>query len=367
MRDDASGGRGMTSLAGVRVVVTGGAGFIGGHLVDELVARRHVAHVTVVDSLVSGRRSNIARWTGDPRVRLVRADIRSGAAVRPLAGADVVFHLAGLGAAHGRRDPIGNHDVNATATLMLLERARAARVGRFVHVSSSAVIGTPRRVPIGEKHPTLPDTVHGAAKLAGEAYARAAHRTHGLEVVVVRPFDTYGPRCRLDGDDPLPRAVIRNLCGLPSRISGDGRQTRDLMHVSDAVRALATIAECDEAVGRTINIGSGEEITVTALAEVVARAVGRPDLEPVRLAGCASGTRRSRVDVRLLRKLTGFTPALTLEDGLLDLVRWVRGQATAPEQLLARAGDRAEEIPDDLTGRPCPPHALSACPGEGGA
>ncbi|WP_345752379.1 dTDP-glucose 4,6-dehydratase [Microbacterium rhizophilus] len=337
----------MTSLVGARVVVTGGAGFIGSHLVDELATRRHVAEVTVVDSLVNGSRANLAHWNGDPRVRLIEADIRSGTAMRALEGADVVFHLACLGVRHSLHDPIANHEVNATATLQLLERARAVGVGRFVHVSSSAVFGTAQRVPMDERHPTWPETVYGASKLAGEAYARSAYRRHDLPVIVVRPFSTYGPRSHFAGDsgEVLPRTIIRNLCGLPALVYGDGRQTRDFMHVSDTARGLATIAQCDAAVGSTVNLGSGEEISIEALARTVAWLIGRPDLDPILLEPRPGDVRRLLVDAHLMHRLTGFTPAMPFDAGVADLVRWFRSRPRTPEQMLERIEDRNWEAP----------------------
>lgn len=341
----------MTTLAGTSIVVTGGAGFIGSHLIDELLLNRRPAHITVIDSLVNGSAANLEQWVGDPRVRMLEADIRTDAALRAIEGADVVFHLACLGVRHSLHDPLTNHEVNATATLLLLERARAVGVRRFVHVSSSEVFGTAQRAPMDEQHPTWPETVYGGSKLAGEAYARAAHRTHGLDVIVVRPFNTYGPRSHFEGDsgEVLPRTIIRNLCGLPALIYGDGRQTRDFMHVSDTARGLATLAECDAAVGRTVNFGSGEEVTIAELASTVAHLTGRPDLEPVNLESRPGDVRRLLVDARLMHRLTGFTPAVPLDAGVADLVRWFRSRPTTPDQMLARIKDRNWEAVEQVT------------------
>lgn len=338
----------MSALRGANVLVTGGAGFIGSHLVDELVLRRGAASVTVVDSLVNGRRENLEHLADDPRVRLVTADIRSEQALGLVDEADVVFHLACLGVRHSLHDPRENHEVNATATLELLERARAAGVRRFVHVSSSEVFGTAQYAPMDEKHPTWPETVYGGSKLAGEAYARAAYRTHGMPVVVVRPFNTYGPRSHFEGDsgEVLPRTIVRALCGLPGFVYGDGEQTRDFLHVTDTARGLAEIAECDAAVGRTVNVGSGAELTINDLVATVARLVGRPDLEPVRLDARPGDVRRLLVDNALVRELTGFEPRITFADGVADLVEWFRGRPESPEEMLRRIEDRNWVTPE---------------------
>ncbi|MBF0156080.1 MAG: SDR family NAD(P)-dependent oxidoreductase, partial [Magnetococcales bacterium] len=175
-----------------RILVTGGAGFIGSELTHQLAAAGH--RVVVVDNLVNGKRENLAALLGD-RVQLIVGDIRDETTLGPLLqGVEVVYHLACLGVRHSIHSPRENHDVNATATLSLLKLARQARVGRFVHVSSSEVYGTARQVPMTEEHPTLPMTVYGAAKLAGECYARAYQSTYGFPTVVVRPFNAFGPR-----------------------------------------------------------------------------------------------------------------------------------------------------------------------------
>ncbi|HMO11878.1 MAG TPA: NAD-dependent epimerase/dehydratase family protein, partial [Actinotalea sp.] len=235
----------MSALAGARVLVTGGAGFIGSHLVDELLTNHDPAAVVVIDNFATGHRANLERLGQDDRLELVEADLRDDdareAAVR---GADVVMHLACLGVRHSLRDPWENHEVNAGATLRLLETARAAKVDRFVHVSSSEGFGTAQYAPMDEVHPTWPETVYGASKLAGEAYARAAYRTHGMPTVVARPFNTFGPRSHFEGDsgEVIPRTIVRALCGLPPLVYGSGEQTRDFMHVSDTARGLAALA-----------------------------------------------------------------------------------------------------------------------------
>jgi UDP-glucose 4-epimerase len=350
----------MSGLNGTRVLVTGGAGFIGSHLVDELV-RRGAASVTVVDDLVNGRRENLAHHTADGaaddvRVRLVAEDIRSEAALALVDDADVVFHLACLGVRHSLHDPRENHEVNATATLELLERARAAGVRRFVHVSSSEVFGTAQYAPMDEKHPTWPETVYGGSKLAGEAYARAAYRTHGMPVVVVRPFNTFGPRSHFEGDsgEVLPRTIVRALCGLPGFVYGDGEQTRDFLHVSDTARALAEIAECDAAVGRTVNVGSGAEVTINELVTTVARLAGRPDLEPVRLEARPGDVRRLLVDNTLVRELTGFEPRTGFEQGVADLVDWFRSRPESPQEMLSRIEDRNWVAPAEASASATP-------------
>lgn len=316
----------MTAIAGSHVLVTGGAGFIGSHLVDTLLARG-VEHVTALDNLENGKRANLAHLEADPRFDLVVGDIRDEEArALALADVDVVFHLACLGVRHSLLDPLENHDVNATGTLQMLLHAKRAGVRRFVYASTSEVFGTAQYAPMNEQHPTWPETVYGAGKLAGEASTRAFFRTYGMDTVVVRPFNTYGPRSHFEGDsgEVLPRTIVRVLSGQNPIIFGDGEQTRDFMHVSDTARALAMIGESRSTTGQTINLGSGREITISELCRTVAGAVGRPDLVPQYRDPRPGDVRRLIGDAGRVRRLVGFEPSVTFSDGVRELVEWFR-------------------------------------------
>jgi len=318
-------------LAGARVLVTGGAGFIGSHLVDELLARG-AAHVRVLDNLVNGSRDNLAHHADNPATSLVVGDVRDDAArTTALEQIDIVYHLACLGVRHSLHDPVENHSVNAGGTLDLLIAAKERDVQRFVYVSTSEVFGTAQYAPMDERHPTWPETVYGGSKLAGEAYARAFFRTYGMDTVVVRPFNTYGPRSHFEGDsgEVLPRTIVRLQAGHRPVIFGDGEQTRDFMHVSDTAAALALLARVPAAAGLTLNLGSGSEITVNVLCATVAEAVGRPDLRPEYLEDRPGDVRRLLGDPGQMRTLTGFRPRVGFDDGVADLVEWFgRHQAT---------------------------------------
>ena len=315
------------------VLVTGGAGFIGSELVRQLAGRGD--RVVIVDNLANGRRENVEEILSD-RVSLLELDIRNSDAVRPyLRGVDVVYHLACLGVRHSVHSPVENHEVNATATLSLLRGARAAGVPRFVYISSSEVYGTARWAPMSEEHPTFPCTVYGASKLAGECYTRAYHKTYGYPTVVVRPFNTYGPRSHHEGDsgEVIPKFLLRSLAGRPLIVFGDGTQTRDFTYVADTAAGILAAGEHPEAIGETINLGSGREVSVAELARLVAQVTGaggevqhdepRPG-DVLRL--CADMTRA--------RALLGYEPRITLEDGLRHLLAWYRAQPATPEELL---------------------------------
>ena len=319
-----------------RVLVTGGAGFIGSELVGQLTGQG--AYVIVVDNLVNGRQENLEELPTSS-YRLWVADIRDEERVAPLMqDVDILFHLACLGVRHSIHSPYENHEVNATGTLKLLTLAREAGVKRFVYVSSSEVYGTAQWVPMAEEHPTMPMTVYGASKLAGECYTRAFYRTYGYPTVVVRPFNAYGPHCHHEGDsgEVIPKFLLRCMAGHPMVVFGDGTQTRDFTYVSDIARGITMAGLADDAVGQTINLGSGCEITINDLAHQVAEVVGRPDAVVTHDNPRPGDVLRLCADTTKARQLIGFEPRVTLAEGLKNLRDWYLSLGQPPQALLER-------------------------------
>ena len=322
------------------VVVTGGAGFIGSELVRQLVARGD--RVVIVDNLVNGTRENVAEVLssdGVSRAVLLEADVRDLDVLAPhLRDARVIYHLACLGVRHSLHSPQENHEVNATATLRLLAASRGAGVPRFVYVSSSEVYGTAQWAPMTEDHPTFPCTVYGASKLAGECYTRAYHSTYGYSTVVVRPFNTFGPRSHHEGDsgEVIPKFLLRCLAGRPLIVFGDGTQTRDFTFVSDTAAGILLAGDDPRAVGQTINLGSGSEVTINDLARQVAQVAGRPDAFVQHDGPRPGDVRRLYADMSHARALLGYAPRVSLSDGLRALLAWYQAQSATPEQLLER-------------------------------
>jgi UDP-glucose 4-epimerase len=187
-----------------------------------------------------------------------------------------------------------------------------------------------------EDHPAFPCTVYGGSKLAGECYARAYYRTYGYPTVVVRPFNAYGPRSHHEGDsgEVIPKFLLRCLAGRPMVVFGDGAQSRDFTFVSDTAHGILLAGEHPLAVGETINVGSGQEVTINELARLVALEVGRPDAEVVHDRPRPGDVARLVADVSRAKTLLGYEPQVSLSEGVQRLLHWYAGLPLTPEQLL---------------------------------
>ncbi len=318
-----------------RILVTGGAGFIGSELVTQLAAAGH--QVIAVDNLVNGKRANLTHLA-DADVKLAEVDIRDrDAMARLLRGVELVYHLACLGVRHSLHDPFENHDVNATGTLILLDLARRAAVPRFVYVSSSEVYGTARWAPMTEEHPTYPMTVYGGGKLAGECYTRAFWESYRYPTVVVRPFNSFGPRSHHEGDsgEVIPKFMLRAMAVKPMVIFGDGSQTRDFTYVSDTARGIMLAGMIDAAIGGTFNLGQGREISINELARTVAAVIGKPDAPVIHDEPRPGDVLRLYADSARAQHVLGFAPTVSLREGLQRLREWYLSRGAPIEDLLA--------------------------------
>jgi UDP-glucose 4-epimerase len=319
-------------IIGKRVLVTGGAGFIGSHLVEELAGDNEVI---VADDFSVGQAANLDSIAG--RLEIRHADITDPVVLRQLvAGVDVVFHLAVVCLRVSISDPLRSHMVNDLGTLQLLLAARDAGVERFIYCSSSEVYGTAMAPRMHEEHPLNPMTPYAAAKLAGEAYALSFYRTYGFPTIVVRPFNNYGPRSHVGGPsgEVIPKFVARALAGEPLIVFGDGLQTRDYTWVKDSARGIRLAGESDELVGGVVNIAHGEEVTVLELADRIRELTG--SRVPLRhLPDRPGDVRRHLADTERARRVLGFEASTSIQQGLSDYVEWVRRLPGNPRDRIA--------------------------------
>lgn len=307
-----------------RILVTGGAGFIGSHLCEHLVALGK--SVAVLDNFRNGNRENL-RFPGGETMEIIEGDIVDAETCRrALAGVSDVYHLACLGVRHSLHNPVENHRVNALGSLNMLEAARAAKVRRFVYVSTSEIYGRAREFPITENCTPWPLTVYGSSKLAGEHYARSYFECWGLPVVCVRPFNNYGPRSHFEGDsgEVIPRFLLRALAGQAPVVFGDGAHTRDFLYVKDCAETLVKIAGCDALIGDVVNLGFGEELRIDFLARTVVEAAGRPDLLTIFEAPRPADVPRLWVDTSKLKRTIDYRPRVLLPEGIGHTLEYFR-------------------------------------------
>jgi UDP-glucose 4-epimerase len=310
------------------VVVTGGAGFIGSHLVDSLLRRDN--RVTVIDDFSIGKAAHLAQHRGDQRLTIERADVRDLTRMIELTrGADVVFHLACGCLRASLEDPVASHEINATGTLNMCEASRVNHVQRFIYTSTGEVYGNAVYLPIDEAHPFHPTQVYGAAKGAGELYAQAYWRCYGLPTVVLRFFNVYGPRACCEGAraEVIPKFILRTMAGLPPMIFGSGEQSRSFIWIEDLVQGILLAAECDALIGDRVQLGGPREVTIAALSQMVLEKLGRSDLQPIHLNdGRPGDIGRSQADISKARSVLGFTPLTDIDAGLDKYIAWIRTQ-----------------------------------------
>ncbi|OGD22808.1 MAG: Vi polysaccharide biosynthesis protein VipB/TviC [Candidatus Aminicenantes bacterium RBG_16_63_16] len=308
-------------------LVTGGAGFIGSHIVEELVRRGD--RVRVLDNFLTGKRDNIAPFLD--RIELLEGDIRdSDACRRAVEGVDDVLHQAALPSVpRSIENPVLSHDINVNGTLNLLRASLEAKVGKFVFASSSSVYGDERRLPQIEGQEGNVLSPYALGKKVGEMYGSLFFKLYGLKTISLRYFNVFGPR-----QDPfsqyaaaVPLFVTKFFSGQSPTIFGDGEQSRDFTFVANVVEAnLRALDAPPDASGEVFNIACGERLSVNALAAEIKRLTAAT-AAPVHAGPRPGEIRHSFADISKAARLLGYTPLRSLRDGLAETVQWYRGRS----------------------------------------
>jgi UDP-glucose 4-epimerase len=324
----------IASLAGTRALVTGGAGFIGSHLVERII-EAGAERVAVVDDLSLGRRENLAEALERPGVTLDVADVCDEARLRALVEREgpfeLCFNLAVLPLPHSLEHPRENVERNVAMTTSVCEVGRAGGFARLVQFSSSEVYGTALTVPMSEDHALGAHTPYAAAKLATDLVALSYERTFGLDTIVVRPFNAYGERQNATAYAGLIPVVIGQvLAGEAIVINGDGKQTRDMTHVTDTVRGALALAANADLRGRAFNVGHGTEVSVNAMVHELLDALERPGHPVLHGPDRPGDVRRLLADVTAARDAAGYAPVVSVADGFRRTVQWYLSVAPSP-------------------------------------
>lgn len=313
----------MNNLSGTCCLVTGGAGFVGSTIVDQLLAAG-VSEVRVIDNFVRGSRSNLTWALEHGNVKVIDGDIRDPLLVDQLTnGVDYVFHQAALRITRCAEAPREAVEVLIDGTLNVLEAALTHKVRKVIAASSASVYGEPSYLPIDESHPFNNRTMYGAGKIATEQMLRALHDTTGLRYLAFRPFNIFGPRMDITGvyTEVLIRWLDAIEASRPPLIFGDGNQSMDFVYVDDVARAnlLAVESDLNDDV---FNIGTGVQTSLNELCALVLRLCGSSLKPAYREARTVANVQRRRAAVGKAEKLLGFKANISLEQGLRELIRW---------------------------------------------
>jgi len=314
----------------MKVLVTGGAGFIGGHLAERFV--RADDDVVVLDNFdpyydrrLKEHNTEIAAAAADDTAgsyRIVDGDIRNEELVNELVSdVDYVYHQAAQAGVRANIEPRKYHEVNVDGTLNVLDAARDTDLKRIVLASSSSVYGERKYLPYDEDHPTTPVSAYGASKLAAERYLMVYAQTYGLPAVALRYFTVYGPRMR--PNMAISNFVSRCINGESPVVYGDGSKTRDFTYIDDVVDANWALRDTDAADGEVMNIGSTDTISITQLAEVVRDELA-PDLDIQYTEGYEIDADHTHANIDKARSLLGYEPTRTIREGVDEFISWYR-------------------------------------------
>jgi len=310
----------------MKIMITGGAGFIGSHLCEKYTREGHT--VLCLDNFMNGNLANIRSLLNYKNFKLINGDVRdSDSLEKIMPGVDVVCHLAAQ--IHVDRsiiEPQLTYNVNVLGTQNVLEAARMYDVEKVIYVSSSEVYGSAESVPMDENHPLNAAHPYGASKIAADRMCYSYARTYHMNITVVRPFNTFGPRQKDSGyGGVISIFVKRVLGGMPPIVYGDGNQTRDYTYVVDLIDAFDSVLRCAEPVIDPVNLGTGHEVRIIDLANMIIDLSGQRDhIKPVSVEPRPGEVQRLLADNSRAKELWGWTPKYSLEEGLTEFMEWYK-------------------------------------------
>jgi UDP-N-acetylglucosamine 4-epimerase len=305
-----------------RILVTGGAGFIGNHIVNKLLAAN--TEVTVLDNLHTGLIENIDQHKQNRNFHFVKGDIRDFSLVKKLVkDIDAVLNLAAIASVQlSVENPLVANDVNVKGALNLLRASSDSDVERFIQPSSAAVYGNPHTLPVSEDFCPKPLSPYAVSKLAAEEYTNVFNIVYGLETVCLRLFNVYGPGQANSPYSGVITVVVNDLLADRSpKIFGDGNQTRDFVFVEDVVSAIMLALSVKNAVGETFNIASGKAATISETVHILQKLLKKTNLKPVYEAPREGDIRQSCASIKKAKTLLGYAPVFSLENGLKEFVQ----------------------------------------------
>ena len=311
----------------MKILLTGGAGFIGSHLCEKYTAENHT--LICLDNFLSGSLTNIRGLLNHRNFKLVNGDITDFDLLEKIVrDVDAIIHLAAQ--VHVDRsiiEPVLTYNTNVFGTLNILELARRHDVDKVIYTSTSEVYGSAQYTPMDENHPLDSPHPYGASKIAGDRMCRAYAKTYGMNICIVRPFNTFGPKQRAHGyGGVISIFVKRVLSDIPPIIYGDGKQTRDYTYISDMVEAFNSVLKYEKVMEGPINFGTGVEISITDLANKIVDLCGmKKRIKPVHVSRRPGEVDRLVASYEKAKRLLGWEPKYTLEKGLTEFIDWYRG------------------------------------------
>lgn len=325
-----------------KIMVTGGAGFLGSHVVKLLLEKNY--RVVIVDDFSNGKMLHLKNMENNPHLEIIKGDITHKNEIRnAFKGCQIIIHLAVLCLRESIKDPHRVNDVIVNGTLNCLDLARENKVELFLNCSSSEVFGTAKYIPMDENHPLQPETPYAASKVAQDMLVFSYGRTYGLPWTTIRPFNMYGPNSHWQGyrGELIPKMIVRAMNKEPLVIFGEGNQTRDFLYVEEAAKALVDVAENNSCINNSINFCTGVETSIRKIAELICAEFSLGTEQFISKQPSRPGdVMRHLGDNSAFKKIFGYVPRITIEEGIHKTIEWMKTLPYSAEELKSQENIR---------------------------